>query len=60
MTLYRRHKSRPPPRKRTAKWLSEKALQRVVKKKKKVTLRAKEKRKDIPTLMQSSIDSKKR
>ena len=31
MTLYKRQKSRPSPRKRNAKWLSEEALQIVVK-----------------------------
>ena len=31
MTLYRRQGSRPSPRKRNAKWLSEQALQIVVK-----------------------------
>ena len=31
MTLYRRHGARPSPRKRNAKWLSEEALQIVVK-----------------------------
>ena len=31
VTLYRRQGSRPSPRKRNAKWLSEEALQRAVK-----------------------------
>ena len=45
MTLYRRQGSRPSPRKRKAKWLSEEALQIAEKEEK---LKAKEKRKDIP------------
>jgi len=45
VTLYRRQGSRPFPRKRKAKWLSEEALQIAVKEEKQ---KAKEKRKDIP------------
>ena len=45
MTLYRRQGARPSPRKRKAKWFSEKALQQLRKEKK---LKAKEKRKDMP------------
>ena len=48
LTLYRRHGSRPSPRKRNAKrakWLSEEALQIAVKRR---DPKAKEKRKDIP------------
>ena len=47
VTLYRRQESRPSPRKRNAKkekWLSEEALQIVVKKRE---AKPKEKRKDI-------------
>ena len=44
MTLYRRQGSRPFPRKRNAKWLSEEALQIAEKRRK---LKAKEKRKEI-------------
>ena len=49
VTLYRRQGTRPSPRKRNAKkakWLSEKALQIAVKRRK--VRKAKEKRKDIP------------
>ena len=48
MTLYRRHGSRPSPRKKNAKkpkWLSEEALQIAVKRRE---AKAKEKRKDTP------------
>ena len=45
VTLYRRQGSRPSPRKRKAKWLSEEALQIAVKEEKQ---KAKEKRKDKP------------
>ena len=54
MTLYRRRGSRPSPRKKKctkAKWLSEEAIQIAVKRRE---AKAKEKRKVIPILMQSS------
>ena len=43
--MYRRQYSRPSPRKRKAKWLSEEALQIAEKRRE---AKAKEKRKDIP------------
>ena len=43
--MYRRQGSRPSPRKRKAKWLSEEALQIAEKRRE---AKAKEKRKDIP------------
>ena len=54
LTLYRRQESRPSPRKtnaKTAKWLSEEALQIAVKRRE---AKAKRKRKDTPISMQSS------
>ena len=46
VTLYRRQGSRPSPRKRNEKWLSEEALQIAEKRR---DTKTKEKRKDIPT-----------
>ena len=45
VTLYRRQGSRPCPRKRNAKWLSEEALQIAVKRKEE---KAEKKKRDIP------------